>query len=88
MRSLLQKCCDMHPQMQGLLVVYKAQHGIRQGVISVELATASLQLEESAATGLKRHAVKDLSSAFAILSKPPRPALLFHRNAVHPGRVL
>ena len=72
--------------LQGLLVVYKAQHGVRQGIINVNLSTASLQLEEAGLKGVQNHAVNELSGAFAVLAKPQRSLLPFKRNVVHPGK--
>ena len=72
--------------LQGLLVVYKAQHGVRQGIINVNLSTASLQLEEAGLKGVQYHPVRELSGAFAVLAKPQRSLLPFKRNAVHPGK--
>ena len=74
--------------LQGLLVVVKAQHGTRQGIINVSLRHASVQLTELGMTGQQHHVVTDISHAFAVLSKPQHNLQWLRQNVVHPGTVI
>lgn len=71
--------------MQGLLVVVKAVHGTRQGVISASLSDATVQLAELGSASQRRHVITSIDDALAVLSRPMFRIRWFHRNAVHPG---
>ena len=72
--------------MQGLLIVVKAVHGTRQGVISASLTDATVQLTELGSISQRPHVITTLDDALVMLSRPLCNTKWFHSNAVHPGK--
>jgi hypothetical protein len=71
--------------LQGLLVVVKAQHGTRQGLIEASLSNASLQLTEIGSMRQQQHIITNLGDAVAVMSRPQQ-VQWFQKNTVHPGK--
>ena len=71
---------------QGLLVVVKALHGTRQGLISANLSDATVQLTELG-SGVRRHVIAELDDALTLLSTTQPHRRWLHRNAVFPGEL-
>ncbi|KAA6425220.1 MAG: dual specificity catalytic domain containing, partial [Trebouxia sp. A1-2] len=68
---------------QGLLVVVKAQHGTRQGLIEASLSKASLLLTEFGSMRQQQYIITNLGDAVALMSRPQQ-VHWFRKNAVHP----
>lgn len=73
--------------MQGLLVVVKALHGTRQGVISASLPDATIQLTELGPASQQRHVITSIDDALTLLTRPQSRGRWFHRNAIFPGEL-
>ena len=71
--------------MQGLLVVVKAQHGTRHGLIQASLSKASLLLTEFGSTRQQQYIITNLGDAIAVMSKTQQ-VQWFRKNTVHPGK--
>ena len=72
--------------MQGLLVVVKAIHGTRQGVISASLTDATVQLTELGSRSQRPHVIATLNDAVVMLSRPQSITTWLHSNVIHPGK--
>ena len=72
--------------MQGLLVVVKAVHGTRQGVISASLSDATVHLTELGPGSQRQYVITSINDALAVLSRPQPRGRWLHRNAVYPGK--
>jgi len=71
--------------VQGLLVVVKAQHGTRQGLIEASLSKASLLLTEFGSVRQQQYIITNLGDAIAVMSRPQQ-VQWFQKNTVHPGK--